>query len=92
MIDLYSYFEQIYYINLDEDKNKKIYFEQEIKKSKFLSKTCKRYEAVIGKYLDIRLIPESIVTTKAKKRYYQTKTKTIRSIFNIRIISLCIIP
>ena len=75
MIDLYSYFDQIYYINLDEDKNKKVYFEQEIKKSKFLSKTCKRYEAVIGKYLDIRLIPESIVTTKAKNDIIKQKQR-----------------
>ena len=25
MIDLYSYFDKVYYINLDEDKNKKIF-------------------------------------------------------------------
>jgi GR25 family glycosyltransferase involved in LPS biosynthesis len=75
MIDLYSYFDKIYYINLEEDKNKKVYFEQEIQKSKFLSKTCKRYEAVIGKYLDIRLIPESIVTTKAKNDIIKQKQR-----------------
>lgn len=75
MIDLYSYFDKIYYINLDEDKNKKIYFEEEIKKSNFLVKTCKRYEAVIGKYLDIRLIPDSIVTTKAKNDIIKQKQR-----------------
>jgi GR25 family glycosyltransferase involved in LPS biosynthesis len=66
MIDLYTYFDKNYYINLDEDKNKKVYFEKEVKKSKFLSKTCKRYEAVVGKFLDIRLVPDYIVTNKAK--------------------------
>lgn len=74
-MDLYRYFDKIYYINLEEDFKKRKYFETEIQKSTFLSKSCKRYEAVMGKNLDIRLIPESIVTTKAKNDVIAKKQK-----------------
>jgi GR25 family glycosyltransferase involved in LPS biosynthesis len=76
MIDLYKYFEKICYINLEEDKKKKEYFEKEILKSQFLSKMCHRYEAVIGKYLDIRLVPDAIVTPKAKNDIIAKKQKS----------------
>lgn len=76
MIDLSTYFHTVCYINLEEDVQKKTYFETEIQKSNFLSNHCHRYDAVIGKYIDIRLIPESIVTTKAKNDIIEKKQKT----------------
>lgn len=75
-MNLYSFFDKIYYINLEEDKHKKTYFEKEITKSSFLSSTCKRYDAVIGRYLDIRLVPNSIITDKAKNDIIAKKQKT----------------
>jgi len=66
MVDLYNYFDKVYYINLDEDDNKKKYFQTEIAKSRFLSEKAKRYSAVIGKYIDIRLISDSIITERAR--------------------------
>lgn len=74
-MNLSDYFEKIYFINLDEDTNKRIYFEKEIKKS-ILAKKCKKYTAVIGKYLDIRLIPNSIITESAKQDVLQRKQRT----------------
>lgn len=71
---LLNYFEKIYYINLDEDIKKKQYFEEEIKKSS-INKICKRFDAVIGKYLDIRLIPDAIITEGAKKDILEKKQK-----------------
>jgi GR25 family glycosyltransferase involved in LPS biosynthesis len=76
MIDLSSYFHKVSYINLEEDIQKKKYFEKEIQKSSFLSNNCRRYDAVIGKYIDIRLIPDSIITTKAKNDIIEKKQKT----------------
>lgn len=76
MIDLDSYFYKVCYINLEEDIQKKKYFEKEIEKSPFLSKHCRRYDAVIGKYIDIRLVPDSIVTTKAKNDIIEKQQKT----------------
>jgi hypothetical protein len=76
MIHLPSYFHKVSYINLEEDVQKKQYFEKEIQKSKFLSEHCHRYDAVMGKYLDIRLIPESIITTKAKNDIIEKKQRT----------------
>lgn len=75
MIDLYKYFDKVCYINLEEDKKKREYFEKEIQKSTFLSQACRRYEAVIGRYLDIRLVPDSIVTPKAKNDIIEKKQK-----------------
>lgn len=65
-MNLLNYFDNIYYINLDEDINKKEYFTEEIKKS-VLHKKYSKYSAVIGKYLDIRLVPNSIITEDAKQ-------------------------
>lgn len=76
MIQLNKFFDKIYYINLQEDKNKKEYFEKEIAKSSFLQSHCHRYEAVVGKYLDIRLVPDTIVTTRAKNDIIAQKQKT----------------
>lgn len=73
-MNLNSFFEKIYFINLDEDTNKRIYFENEIKKSS-ISKKCTKYTAVIGKYLDIRLIPDSIITESAKLDVMQKKQR-----------------
>jgi GR25 family glycosyltransferase involved in LPS biosynthesis len=74
MINIYQYFSKIYYINLNNDKNKKKYFESEIIKSELLTKQCKRYEAVFGENLDIRIIPNHIISTAAKKQI-QSKTQ-----------------
>lgn len=71
---LLSYFEKACYINLDEDVKKRKYFEEEIKKTS-ISKICKRFDAVIGKYLDIRLIPDSIITSNAKKEILEKKQR-----------------
>lgn len=76
MVDLNKYFDKVCYINLEEDSKKKQYFETEIKKSVFLSEHCHRYDAVVGKYIDIRLIPDYIVTTKAKNDIIEKKQKT----------------
>jgi len=75
-MELNKFFEKVYYINLEEDKNKKEYFETEISKSRFLSTSCVRYEAVVGKYIDIRVIPETIITTRAKNDVIAQKQKT----------------
>lgn len=74
-MNIANYFDKIYYINLDEDTNKRIYFESEIKKSE-LSKKTQKYTAVIGKYLDIRLVPDSIITKSAKQDVLNRKQKT----------------
>lgn len=73
-MNIIDYFDKIYYINLDEDISKKEYFEQEIKKS-IVSHKCERYTAVIGKYLDIRLIPDNIITKNAKNDILLKKQK-----------------
>jgi glycosyl transferase family 25 len=73
-MNLSDYFDKIYFINLDEDTNKRIYFEKEISKST-LAKKCKKYTAVIGKYLDIRLVPSEIITESAKQDVIQRKQK-----------------
>lgn len=74
-MNIIDYFDKICYINLDEDITKKEYFEKEIKKS-IVSNKCERYTAVIGKYLDIRLIPDSIITKNAKNDILLKKQKT----------------
>lgn len=76
MINIASYFHKVCYINLEEDVQKKKYFEKEIQKSDFLASHCRRYDAVIGKYIDIRLIPDSIITTKAKNDIIEKKQRT----------------
>lgn len=76
MIDIYKYFDKIYYINLHNDQNKKKYFEREIQKSNLLSKKCQRYEAVFGESLDIRIIPNHIISEAAKKDIQQTNQRT----------------
>ncbi len=68
-------FDKICYINLDEDIIKREYFEKEIKKS-VINDKCERYTAVIGKYLDIRLIPDTIITKNAKNDILLKKQKT----------------
>lgn len=73
-MNIIDYFDKICYINLDEDVNKKEYFQQEIKKS-ILHPVCERYTAVIGKYLDIRLVPDSIITENAKNDIILKKQK-----------------
>lgn len=60
-----DFFDKVYYINLDEDSNKKEYFEKEITKS-CISKVCKKYPAIAGKHLDIRLVPEGFISESAK--------------------------
>lgn len=74
-MNIVDYFGKIYYINLDEDTIKREYFEQEIKKS-VINDRCERYTAVIGKYLDIRLIPDTIITKNAKNDILLKKQKT----------------
>lgn len=74
-MSILNYFEKVYFINLDEDTNKRIYFEKEIKKSS-LSTKCTKYTAVIGKYLDIRLIPSTIISESAKNDVLLKKQKT----------------
>lgn len=74
MSNLLNYFDKAYYINLDEDVKKKQYFEEEIKKS-YVHRICKRFDAVIGKYLDIRLIPDTIITQHAKNEVLEKKQK-----------------
>lgn len=71
---LLNYFEKAYYINLDEDVKKRQYFEEEIQKTS-IKKICKRFDAVIGKYLDIRLIPDAIITQNAKKEILEKKQR-----------------
>jgi GR25 family glycosyltransferase involved in LPS biosynthesis len=73
-MNITEYFDKIYYINLDEDSIKKEYFEKEIQKST-ISTHCERYAAVIGKYLDIRLIPDNIITKQAKNDILLRKQK-----------------
>lgn len=60
------FFDKIYYINLEEDIDKKIYFENEINKS-ILSKYCTRFKGVSGKYIDLRLIDNNIISGRARK-------------------------
>lgn len=74
MID--NYFGKIYYINLPEDISKKKYIDKEILKSHLLTKQCSKYTAVVGQYLDIRLLPEHLVTEKAKTDILAPKQKT----------------
>jgi GR25 family glycosyltransferase involved in LPS biosynthesis len=61
-----DFFSKVYYINLEEDDKKREYFLNTIKKST-LSTTTERFNAVIGKYLDIRIIKDNIISPKAKK-------------------------
>lgn len=70
-----DFFDKIYYINLDEDINKKEYFEQEITKSS-ISKICKKYPAVAGKNLDIRLVPDGFISESAKVDILLKQQKT----------------
>lgn len=74
-MNIYQYFGKIYYINLDNDQNKKTYFESEIKKSDLLTRQCKRYEAVFGENLDIRIIPNHIISQTAKQQIKSKKQK-----------------
>lgn len=69
-----NFFDKIYYINLDEDTNKKKYFETEIQKSQ-LSKVCSKYPAISGKYLDLRLIPDGFISDNAKQDILLQKQK-----------------
>lgn len=73
-MNIIDYFDKVYYINLDEDQIKKEYFTTEIKKS-LVHTACQRYTAVVGKYLDIRLIPDNIITQQAKNDVVLKKQK-----------------
>lgn len=72
-MNLRNFFDKIYYINLSEDIKKQKYLESQIQQSKLLEESCQRYEAVIGNSLDIRLMPEYIVTNKAKEEVIAKK-------------------
>lgn len=72
-MNLQNFFDKIYYINLSEDKNKQKYIESQIQKSTLLQNKCQRYEAVIGNSLDIRLVPDYIVTNQAKEEVITKK-------------------
>lgn len=72
MID---FFQKIYYINLDDDVDKKQYFEKEITKSS-LSSHCERFKAVSGKHIDLRLINSKIISSNARKDIELKKQKT----------------
>ena len=73
--NLKLYFDKLYYINLDEDTRKKHYFNEQIASSNLLQKYMVRYDAVIGKYLDIRLVPDSVVTREARDEVINKKQK-----------------
>tara|TARA_B100002019_G_C21274915_1_gene604890 strand:+ start:16749 stop:17507 length:759 start_codon:yes stop_codon:yes gene_type:complete len=75
-IDIYKYFDKIYYINLNNDQKKRTYFESQQKQSSLLDKQCKRYEAVYGENLDIRIIPKEIISEKAKNEIKQKSQST----------------
>lgn len=72
MID---FFQKIYYINLDDDVDKKQYFEKEIIKS-LLANHCERFKAVSGKHIDLRLINDQIISSNARKDIELKKQRT----------------
>jgi GR25 family glycosyltransferase involved in LPS biosynthesis len=67
-------FEKIYYINLDEDQNKKKFFIDQINKT-LIGDNCFRFSAINGKNLDIDTIDNSIITDYAKKCITEKKQK-----------------
>jgi GR25 family glycosyltransferase involved in LPS biosynthesis len=67
-------FEKIYYINLNNDINKKNFFEENILKLKSLA-GCERFVGVDGYYLDIRTLPTNIITDDAYRDVLSKKQK-----------------
>jgi GR25 family glycosyltransferase involved in LPS biosynthesis len=67
-------FDKIYYINLDEDSNKKLFFEKQINKT-ILKNRYERFTAVNGKTLDINSIDSTIITEHARKCIISKKQK-----------------
>jgi GR25 family glycosyltransferase involved in LPS biosynthesis len=66
-MNIYEYFGKAYFINLTTDDKKKQHFEKQKNHSDFISKKCTRYSAVFGETLDIRIIPQHIISSRAKK-------------------------
>ena len=70
-----SFFGKIYYINLEEDIAKKNYFLSAIKDS-CVQQRVERFNAIIGKYLDIRILKDNIISEKAKQDILAGKQHT----------------
>lgn len=62
-----NYLNKIYIINLTEDKNKYETVIKNISLSPLLNNQYERFNAVNGKYIDIRLLNDNILTDKAKE-------------------------
>lgn len=58
--------DKIYYINMDEDKNKEKFFLEQIAKTSLKDK-CVRFPAIDGKLIDIENIDDTIITNSARK-------------------------
>jgi len=67
-------FEKIYYVNLDEDKQKNKFFIQQINKTNYKNK-CERFSAVSGKNIDINTIDDSIITQNARDSIVSLKQR-----------------
>lgn len=68
-------FDTIYYVNLDEDTSKNIFFLDQIAKT-CLKGNCIRFPAVSGKEIDIDLIGDEIITKHGRNSIIQKKQKT----------------
>lgn len=66
--------DKIYYINLDEDKNKEKFFLEQIAKTSLKDK-CERFAAINGKNIDINTIDNTIITNNARKSIISQKQK-----------------
>jgi GR25 family glycosyltransferase involved in LPS biosynthesis len=73
-------FEKIYFINLDEDENKKNFFYQQINKT-ILKDKCLRFPAINGKSIDINTIDNSIISDYGR----QCITSKRQKIFGISL-------
>jgi GR25 family glycosyltransferase involved in LPS biosynthesis len=68
------YFDKIYYVNLDCDTKKNVFFIQQINKTIFKDK-CERFVGVDGKTIDINTIDDSIITNDGRKSITSQKQK-----------------
>lgn len=71
MID---FFEKIYLLNLDRDKNRLLSAKQQLDNS-ILKNNITRFTAVDGRYIDINSIPDNIISDTAKQDILQDKQR-----------------
>lgn len=71
-----SYFDKIYYLNLDKHKDRLKHTKVELSKSKLLSSNAERFVAVDGSMIDLSSIDNTIITDSARSDIKSGKQKT----------------